>query len=149
MYSVYTNMILNFTLFSNNHCIVFKHVLILKVLQMPFQSTQFAKISWGGMPPDPPSFSLLVLFPVPFESTKFSKISWGACFHIPLLHSSIPLKRLLVFCSDGLTTIKMLDPALYHHCVQKVKHILLTAYYISNPKQPSCKRTVRPSKRLW
>ena len=27
------------------------------MLQMPSKSTQFLKISWGGMPPDPPSFS--------------------------------------------------------------------------------------------
>ena len=35
------------------------HKLTLKYSQIQSQSTKFSKISWGGMPPDPPSISML------------------------------------------------------------------------------------------
>ena len=30
-----------------------------------------------------------------------------------------------------------------------VVHVNHYSYYVSNPKQPSCKKSVRPSERLW
>ena len=38
----------------------FVRKLTLSYSQIQSQSTKFSKISWGDMPPDPPSFSMLI-----------------------------------------------------------------------------------------
>ena len=39
--------------------VTYVHILTLKCPQIQSQSIHFSKFSWGGMPPDPPSISML------------------------------------------------------------------------------------------
>ena len=78
---------------------------------MPSKSTQFSKIFWGGIPPDPPSFSCFAaMLPSATTACLFHMIA-QLFFLVSLSPDTLTCsaEKLLIFCSDGLTT---LDPAL-------------------------------------
>ena len=58
-------------------------------------------------------------------------------------------------CSEKIATLLILINSYYVYIYYSFSEVFLTGehtyiyIYISNPKQPSCKKSVRPSERLW